>query len=77
MKKNSNLFQKPTSYGVQLFYEIIKVRNLSLVVDFNLSHFQTAKKNMLKLLSNNIILNIIDKRNNQYYQILVITGLKK
>ena len=52
--KNSDLFQKPASYGVQfLFDEIIKVRNLSFVVDSNLSHFQTAKENMLKLLKQN------------------------
>ena len=52
--KNSDLFQKPASYGVQfLFDEIIKVRSLSLVVDSNLSHFQTAKENMVKLLKQN------------------------
>ncbi|MCK9473546.1 zeta toxin family protein [Sulfurimonas sp.] len=52
--KNSDLFQKPASYGVQfLFDEIIKVRNLSFVVDSNLSHFQTAKENMIKLLNQN------------------------
>ncbi len=52
--KNSDIFQKPASYGVQfLFDEIIKVRHLSLVVDSNLSHFQTAKENMVKLLKQN------------------------
>jgi len=52
--KNSHIFQKPASYGVQfLFDEIIKVRGLSLVVDSNLSHFQTAKENMVKLLKQN------------------------
>ena len=123
--KNSDIFQKPASYGVQfLFDEIIKVRDLSLVVDSNLSHFQTAKENMVKLLKQNykveifyiyndlekcflytkkrasvtnrvvpedvffnsviksrsttseikklfptdVILNVVDKRNNQYYQ---------
>jgi adenylylsulfate kinase-like enzyme len=52
--KNSDLFQKPASYGVQfLFDEIIKVRNLSFVVDSNLSHSQTVKENMVKLLKQN------------------------
>jgi len=52
--QNSDLFQKPASYGVQfLFDEIIKVRNLSFVIDSNLSHFQTAKENMVKLLKQN------------------------
>ena len=132
--KNSDLFQKPASYGVQfLFDEIIKVRNLSLVVDSNLSHFQTAKENMLKLLKQNykveifyiyndleqcflytkkresvtnrvvpedvffnsviksrsttskikrlfpddIILNVVDKRNNQYYQDISYTRFEE
>ncbi len=48
---NSDIFQKPASWGIQfLFDEIIKSRELSLVVDSNLSHFQTAKENMVKLL---------------------------
>ena len=48
---NSDIFQKPASWGIQfLFDEIIKTRELSLVVDSNLSHFQTAKENMIKLL---------------------------
>jgi UDP-N-acetylglucosamine kinase len=48
---NSDLFQKPASRGVQfLFDEIVKNRGLSLVLDSNLSHFQTAKENMIKLL---------------------------
>ncbi len=52
--KNSDIFQKPASWGVQfLFDEAIKNRNLSLVIDSNLSHFQTAKENMLKLLKQN------------------------
>jgi len=52
--KNSDTFQKPTSWGVQfLFDEATKVRGLSLSVDSNLSHFQTAKENMLKLLKQN------------------------
>ena len=52
--KNSDIFQKPASYGVQfLFDEIIKARSLSFVVDSNLSHFQTAKENMVKLLKQN------------------------
>ncbi|MEA1893473.1 MAG: zeta toxin family protein [Campylobacterota bacterium] len=52
--KNSDIFQKPASWGVQfLFDEAIKNRDLSLVVDSNLSHFQTAKENMLKLLKQN------------------------
>jgi len=49
--KNSDLFQKPASWGVQfLFDEAVKSRGLSLIVDSNLSHLQTAKENMLKLL---------------------------
>lgn len=52
--KNSDIFQKPASWGIQfLFDEAIKNRDLSLVVDSNLSHFQTAKENMLKLLKQN------------------------
>jgi len=52
--KNSDTFQKPASWGVQfLFDEATKVRGLSLSVDSNLSHFQTAKENMLKLLKQN------------------------
>ena len=52
--KNSDLFQKPASYGVQfLFDEIVKNRELSLIVDSNLSHFQTAKENVVKLLKHN------------------------
>lgn len=48
---NSDVFQKPASWGIQfLFDEIIKTRELSLVADSNLSHFQTAKENMVKLL---------------------------
>ena len=48
---NSDIFQKPASWGIQfLFDEIIKTRELSLVADSNLSHFQTAKENMVKLL---------------------------
>lgn len=46
---NSDIFQKPASWGVQfLFDEAIINRELSLVVDSNLSHFQTAKENMVK-----------------------------
>lgn len=49
---NSDIFQKPASWGIQfLFDEIIKTRELSLVADSNLSHFQTAKENMIKLLN--------------------------
>lgn len=48
---NSTLFQKPASRGVQfLFDEIVKHQKLSFVLDSNLSHFQTAKENMIKLL---------------------------
>jgi len=51
---NSDLFQKPASWGIQfLFDEAINNRELSLVVDSNLSHFQTAKENMIKLLKQN------------------------
>ncbi|SMP88436.1 Zeta toxin [Epsilonproteobacteria bacterium SCGC AD-308-P11] len=51
---NSDIFQKPASWGVQfLFDEAIINRELSLVVDSNLSHFQTAKENMVKLLKQN------------------------
>ncbi len=56
---NSDMFQKPASWGVQfLFDEAIKERNLSLVVDSNLSHFQTAKENMVKLLKQNYKIDI-------------------
>jgi len=49
--KNSDIFQKPASWGVQfLFDEAVKNRGLSLVIDSNFSHLQTAKENMLKLL---------------------------
>ena len=52
--KNSDLFQKPASYGVQfLFDEIVKNRELSLIVDSNLSYFQTVKENVVKLLKHN------------------------
>ena len=52
--KNSDIFQKPASYGIQfLFDEIVKNRGFSLIVDSNLSHFQTAKENMVKLLKYN------------------------
>jgi hypothetical protein len=51
---NSDLFQKPASWGIQfLFDEVITNRKLSLVVDSNLSHFQTAKENVIKLLKQN------------------------
>lgn len=77
---NSDVFQKPASWGIQfLFDEIIKTRELSLVADSNLSHFQTAKENSViksrnttfeikKLFDKNIILNIVDKRDNKYYE---------
>ena len=56
---NSDMFQKPASWGVQfLFDEAIKERNLSLVIDSNLSHFQTAKENMVKLLKQNYKIDI-------------------
>ena len=52
--KNSDIFQKPASYGIQfLFDEIVKNRGFSLIVDSNLSHFQTAKENVVKLLKYN------------------------
>ena len=48
---NSDLFQKPSSYGVQyLFEEIVKFRELSFVLDSNLAKFQTAQENIKKLL---------------------------
>ena len=51
---NSDAFQKASSWGVQfLFDEAVKSRDLSLALDSNLSHFQTAKENMLKLLKQN------------------------
>ena len=60
---NSDIFQKPASWGIQfLFDEIIKTRELSLVADSNLSHFQTAKENMVKLLKQDY------KRDNKYYE---------
>jgi len=50
---NSDIFQKPAGRGMQnLFDEIVKRRGLSLVLDSNLSHLQTARENMLKLLKN-------------------------
>ena len=37
--KNSDIFQKPASWGVQfLFDEAVKNRGLSLVIDSNFSH---------------------------------------
>jgi hypothetical protein len=51
---NADFYQKPASWGVQfLFDEAVKKRDLSLVVDSNFSHFQTAKENMVKLLKKN------------------------
>lgn len=48
---NSDLFQKPSSYGVQyLFEEIVKSRGLSFVLDSNLAKLQTAHENIIKLL---------------------------
>jgi hypothetical protein len=48
---NSDLFQKPSSWAVQyLFDEIVKNRGLSFILDSNLTHFQTAKENIHKLL---------------------------
>ena len=50
---NSDIFQKPAGRGMQyLFDEIVKRRGLSVVLDSNLSHFQTAQENMVKLLKN-------------------------
>lgn len=43
----------PANRAVQtLFDEIVKRRGLSLVLDSNLSHLQTANENMVKLLKN-------------------------
>jgi predicted kinase len=51
---NSDIFQLPANRAVQaLFDEIVKRRGLSLVLDSNLSHLQTATENMVKLLKNN------------------------
>jgi UDP-N-acetylglucosamine kinase len=48
---NSDLFQKPSSYGVQyLFEEIINSRGYSFVLDSNLAKLQTASENFVKLL---------------------------
>lgn len=48
---NSDLFQKPASYGVQyLFEEIVKTRGLSFFLDSNLAKLQTAQENIKKLL---------------------------
>jgi len=48
---NSDLSQKPSSYGVQyLFEEIVKSRGLSFVLDSNLAKLQTAHENIIKLL---------------------------
>ncbi len=50
---NSNIFQTPAGRGMQyLFDEIVKQRGLSVLLDSNLSHLQTAKENMVKLLKN-------------------------
>jgi predicted ABC-type ATPase len=50
---NSNLFQIPAGRGMQyLFDEIVKQRGLSVLLDSNLSHLQTARENMVKLLKN-------------------------
>ncbi len=50
---NSNVFQTPAGRGMQyLFDEIVKQRGLSVLLDSNLSHLQTAKENMVKLLKN-------------------------
>lgn len=50
---NSDIFQMPANRAVQtLFDEIVKRRGLSLVLDSNLSHLQTANENMVKLLKN-------------------------
>jgi len=50
---NSNVFQIPAGRGMQyLFDEIVKQRSLSVLLDSNLSHLQTARENMVKLLKN-------------------------
>ena len=50
---NSNVFQAPAGRGMQyLFDEIVKQRGLSVLLDSNLSHLQTARENMVKLLKN-------------------------
>lgn len=50
---NSNIFQAPAGRGMQyLFDEIVKQRGLSVLLDSNLSHLQTAQENMVKLLKN-------------------------
>ncbi len=50
---NSNIFQTPAGRGMQyLFDEIVKQRGLSVLLDSNLSHLQTARENMVKLLKN-------------------------
>jgi len=50
---NSNVFQAPVGRGMQyLFDEIVKQRGLSVLLDSNLSHLQTARENMVKLLKN-------------------------
>ncbi len=50
---NSNVFQTPAGRGMQyLFDEIVKQRGLSVLLDSNLSHLQTARENMVKLLKN-------------------------
>ncbi len=48
---NSNIFQAPAGRGMQyLFDEIVKRRGLSVLLDSNLSHLQTARENIVKLL---------------------------
>lgn len=50
---NSHIFQAPAGRGMQyLFDEIVKQRGLSVLLDSNLSHLQTAQENMVKLLKN-------------------------
>ena len=50
---NSDIFQTPAGRGMQyLFDEIVKRRGLSVLLDSNLSHLQTAQENMVKLLKN-------------------------
>jgi len=50
---NSDVYQQASGRGMQyLFDEAVKKRGLSVLLDSNLSHLQTARENMVKLLKN-------------------------
>lgn len=48
---NSNLFQKPSSWGVHfLFDEAVKKKSLSIIMDSNFSSFELANRNIKSLI---------------------------